>query len=70
METLSDLQARLDHLRDNRARGAQRVREYEREVTWRSDAELAAAIADLERRIAAQTRGCIHTVRIFSSKGV
>lgn len=70
MPTLADLQARLDALRATRAGGALKIREGEREVQYRSDAELAAAIADLERQIAAQSTGRVHTVRIFSSKGI
>lgn len=69
MASLSDLHARLEALRATRAGGALKIREGEREVTYRSDAELAAAIADLERQIAALTTGRVHAVRIFSSKG-
>ncbi|MDI4664048.1 hypothetical protein K9U40_06855 [Xanthobacter autotrophicus] len=70
MASLSDLQTRLEALRATRAGGALKIREGEREVTFRSDSELAGAIADLERQIAALTTGRVHTVRIFSSKGV
>lgn len=70
MASLSDLQTRLEALRATRAGGALKVREGEREVTFRSDTELAGAIADLERQIAALTTGRVTTVRISSSKGI
>ena len=41
-----------------------------KEVEYRSDAELLAAIRDLERRIAAMGAKPITTVRIASSKGL
>ncbi|MFG1179950.1 phage head-tail joining protein [Xanthobacter versatilis] len=70
MASLSDLLTRLEALRATRAGGALKIREGEREVTYRSDAELAGAIADIERQIAALTTGRITAVRLFSSKGV
>lgn len=47
------LQARLEKLRSLRADGVRTARFGEDEVTFRSDAELAVAIADLEGQIAA-----------------
>ena len=39
-------------------------------VTSASDGEMAAALADLERRIAAAQSGRVSQVRIQSTKGV
>jgi hypothetical protein len=68
--TVAELQARLDQLRVNRALGALSVR-YEdgTAITYRSDAELAAAIADLERQITVTSGVGISTIRVGSSKG-
>lgn len=73
-ETLTDLEVQLAQLRRVRAQGT-RVVEFSggngvsRRVEFRSDAELAAAICDLERRIASLTNRHISQVRIQSSKG-
>lgn len=71
---IADLQAKLEKLRDARASGTRRIRESmggsEREVEYRSDAELAAAIADLEKRIAAGLGGDARTIRFQTSKGL
>lgn len=74
-ETLTDLEVQLTQLRRVRAQGT-RVVEFSagngvsRRVEFRSDAELAAAIRDLKRRIASLTNRHISQVRIQSSKGV
>lgn len=48
-----------------------RTVEYDgRRVAYATDAEMANALADLERRIAAQSSERITQVRINSSKGV
>ena len=72
---LFELSDRLEALRKARASGVRRV-EFEarngvrRLVEYRSDSEIAAAIADLERQIA-QLRGSRKSVLyINSSKGV
>jgi len=74
MPDVAELQAELDALRSARASG---VREVEiqtganrRRVAYRTDAELAAAVADLERQIAGQAGRRVHTIRIASSKGL
>lgn len=74
-ERLFELSDRLEALRKARASGVRRV-EFEsgngsrRLVEYRTDSELAAAIADLERQIA-QLRGARRPVLyINSSKGV
>lgn len=74
MATLQDLEAQLEALRVVRAGGEKRIRyrgpDSEREVEFKTDAEIAAAIADLERRIGAAQGSKANTIRIFSSKGL
>lgn len=67
-ETVADLEKQLADLRRNR-NGVLRVRIGEEETTFSPDADLAAAIADLERRINAVRHGRITTIRLSSSKG-
>jgi hypothetical protein len=68
------LQEQLADLREARATGARQIRfrdgSVDKLVEYRTDAELAAAIADLERRIAAQTRTPVRVTYIRSSKGL
>ena len=48
-----------------------RTVEYDgKRVTYASDAEMAAALADLDRKIAAAGGSRVSVVRIASSKGV
>lgn len=72
-ETAGDLQTMLTTLRAARATGARRIEVRaaggHRIVEYKGDAEMASAIADLERRIAALQRPQIRTIRIHSSKG-
>lgn len=71
MATVADLQVQLDALRAVRAGGEKRIRyrgpNGEQEVEYKTDAELAAAIFDLERQINAARGAKATTVRIFSS---
>ncbi len=57
---MATLQEQLQELQDARASGARIVRfrdgTVEKYVEFKSDAEMVAAIADLERRIAANPR--------------
>ena len=74
-ETLTDLEMQLAQLRRVRAQGARAVEfsagnGVSRRVEFRSDAELASAIGDLERRIASLNNTRISQVHIQSSKGV
>lgn len=73
METLAELQDQLANLRAARATGAARVEfvsgESRRVIEYKSDADMASAIADLERRIAAFSAPRISTVRFTYSKG-
>lgn len=68
--TTEELQAQLKALREARASGQtsfrRKIGPLEKEWTYRSDAEMAAAIADLERRLGA-TRPLNIVVR--STKG-
>jgi hypothetical protein len=55
--TLEELIAQREALLAARFRGVRTVEIEGRRVTYASDAEMAAAIADLERRIAAAGEG-------------
>ncbi len=70
MTDLVDLDARLANLRALRAKGVRIVEYGEQRVEYRSDAELAAAIADLERQISATSGNPVRMVRFASSKGL
>lgn len=71
MPTLSELQARLETLRQHRAAGTAEVAFSDnRRVTYKSDDQMAAAIADLERQIAALTTTPVTTIRISATKGL
>lgn len=74
METLAELQDQLVSLRGARSSGASRVEfvsgESRRVIEYKSDADMASAIADLERRIAAFSGRRIGTVRFSYSKGI
>ena len=52
-EDLATLQKQLDAVRRARATGASEVEYSGQRVKYKSDREMAAVIADLERRIAA-----------------
>lgn len=70
MATLAELQAELDALRRIRNAGTARVRTEDREVTYRTDSELAAAMQSLEAQIAAQQATSVRSVRFVSTKGL
>jgi hypothetical protein len=70
MTTLADLTSQLDKLRKARASGVSLVVNGESRIGYKTDAEMASAIADLERRIATFNTEPIRTVRISTSKGV
>jgi hypothetical protein len=72
-DDLATLSAQRDRLIEIRTKG---VRSYEiasgsgsRRLEYRSDAEVAAALADVERRIAALQGRRVSTVYINASKG-
>jgi hypothetical protein len=74
MASLAELQSRLDALREVRATGAKvvifRSGAVEHRVEYQTDAEIAAAIADLERQISAASGGGVKVVRFATSKGL
>lgn len=67
---VSELEGLRDELIRARARGV-RVTAYEgKRLEYGSDAEMAAAIADLDRRISRTSRTPARAVRIVSTKGL
>ena len=71
MATLSELQARLETLRAQRATGVATVQFSDgRQIVYRTDSQIAAAIADLERQVANMTTTPITTVLVAGSKGL
>ncbi len=69
MADLAQLTAWRDALMEARYKGVRTVEYDGKRVTYATDAEMAAAIADLDRRVAAATAR-VSVVRIASSKGV
>ena len=71
MPTVAELEAWAATLRTARYGGVLTVRTADgRTVTYKSDAELAAALADVERQMAGATTGTINTILVGSSKGL
>lgn len=69
--TLEEMTARRDALLDARYRGVRTVEIEGRRVTYATDAEFAAALADLERRITLAAKGTRRRfVRTSSCKGL
>jgi hypothetical protein len=69
--TLEDLTTQRDALLAARYRGVRTVEMAGRRVTYATDAEMAAAITDLERRIAAaQDGGPKRRILTSASKGL
>ena len=66
--TLDDLKARHSALLAARYSGTRSVSYDGKSITYGSDAELATAIADLERRIAALERTSRRMLRPFAVK--
>ena len=67
---LDELRSLRDALLRARLTGTRRVSYEGREVEYRSDAEMRAALADAERRISLMTSETrISQIRISSSKG-
>ena len=69
MPDLAQLTAWRDALMAARYRGVRSVEYDGKRISYASDREMAAALADLERRVAGAT-GRISVVRIQSSKGL
>lgn len=70
MASLSEMQAQLQRLQEVRAKGVGSYSIKDRSMTYRSDEELASAIADLERRISAASGTQVRHVHFNSSKGI
>jgi hypothetical protein len=69
--TLEEMTARRDALLAARFRGVRTVEVEGRRITYATDAEMAAALADLERRIAETRAGARRRiVRTAASKGL
>jgi hypothetical protein len=68
---LSELESMRDALLRARAAGVRTVQSDTESVTYASDAEMRAALADLERRIA-EARGSprVSTIRFSTTKGL
>ncbi|WP_296643433.1 phage head-tail joining protein [Roseinatronobacter sp.] len=66
--TLDDLKARQCALLAARYSGTRSVSYDGKSITYGSDAELAAAIADIERRIAKLERGAGRVLRPYAVK--
>jgi len=70
MADAATILARLEALRELRASGAKRSRFGDEEVEFKSDAEMRAAIADLENQLAALRGRRPSTIRFSTSKGL
>lgn len=70
MADLATLQQQLDTLRAARAKGIQTLTMGEESITYKSDAQMAETIADLEQRIAAQSGQQVRMVRFSCGKGL
>jgi hypothetical protein len=70
MTDLTQLEAWRDALLRARYAGVRTVEVEGRRVSYATDAEMATALADLERRIAAAQSSRVSQVRIQSTKGV
>ena len=69
--TLEQMTVRRDALLEARWRGVRTVDIDGRRITYATDAEMAAAVADLERRIADASAGARRRiVRTAASKGL
>ncbi len=66
--TLDDLKSRHSALLAARYSGTRSVSYDGKSVTYGSDAEMAAAIADIERRIASMERGAGRILRLHAVK--
>ncbi len=70
MTDITEMQAQLDALRKARASGARKIEYDTYSVEYKSDSEMAAAIADLERRINTSSGQPVRHVHFLSSKGL
>ena len=71
MATVTELEVRLEALKAQRDSAVARVSYDGRSVEYRGTAELARAIAELERELqAAQGSTPVRQIRIYTSKGL
>ncbi len=70
MSDAATILARLDALRELRASGTKRSRFADEEVEFKSDAEMRAAIVDLENQLAALQGRRPSIIRFSTSKGL
>ncbi len=71
MATVAELEARLETLRAQRDSTVARVSYDGRSVEYRGTAEIARAIADLERELhAVQGKAPVRQIRVYTSKGL
>lgn len=70
MPDLVTLQQQLSTLRAARAKGVQTLSVGGETVTYKTDAQMAETIADLEQRIAALSGRQVRMVRFACGKGV
>ena len=66
----AELESLLDALIRARAQGVRSLLYDGKRVEYGTDAEMAAAIADLERRIATASATAVKTIAFLSRKGV
>jgi hypothetical protein len=71
LSTIADLQARLEALKAPRDSAVARASYDGRSVAYRGTAEIARAIADLERELQAlQGTAPVRQIRAYTSKGL
>jgi hypothetical protein len=71
MATVTDLEARLEALKAQRDSAVARVSYDGRSVEYRGTAEIARAIADLERQLQTlQGKAPVRQIRLYTSKGL
>jgi hypothetical protein len=71
MATVAELEARLEALRVQRDSAVARVSYDGRSVEYRGTAEIARAIAQLERELQAlQGEATVRQIRVYTSKGL
>jgi hypothetical protein len=71
LASLSELEARLETLRAARASGTSEVQTSDgRRVQYKTDEQMAAAIADLERQVASMQSTPVTSILVASSKGL
>ena len=71
MATVAELEARLEALRAQRDSAVARVSYDGRSVEYRGTAEIARAIAEIERELQGfQGKAPVRQIRVYTSKGL